>query len=702
MNLKFLLCFFSSLMSNSHSSDLILNIEPKAPQIAKKLKAHGDVRIDNYFWLNDKKNPAVIDYLKLENGYTQTAMRDTQDLQEKLYQEMRQRVKEEDQTVPFKDGNYYYYRRVQKGDEYSIYCRKKDLTGPEEVLINVNQLATGLDFIRVTWPDVHPGEQLISYAVDTKGDRIFNIYFKDLKTGLVLDKKIENVTGDYVWSEAGKILFYTKQDPQTLRADKVYRYDLDRGVSTLVYEEKDEKFEVGLDKSRSNKFIFMTIASTLSTEIRFAPALNPESDFKVFLPRESKHEYTIEDGGTSFIIRTNWDAQNFRIMEASYDATKKSAWKNVIAHDPKVFIEDVDAFKKHLVVSLREKGLIQLMVYKRGANSGETIKFPDPAYIVGMDHNALFDTNLVRYNFESLNRPTSVFDFNVENGQSTLLKEDVVPGYNSELYTSERFFAIARDKTKIPVSLVYKKGFERNGSAPLYIYGYGSYGASSDPYFNPNAVSLLDRGFVYAIAHVRGGSEMGREWYENGKFLKKKNTFTDFIDVTEFLVKEKYAHPKKLYANGGSAGGLLMGAVINMRPDLYRGVVADVPFVDVVTTMLDSSLPLTTGEYEEWGNPNEKNYYKYMLSYSPYDNVKKINYPNLLVTTGLNDSQVSYWEPTKWVAKMRELRSDKSKMLLLKIEMEVGHGGKSGRFEYLRNEAFATAFILKLNNTNAL
>lgn len=702
MNLKFLLCFFSSLMSNSHSSDLILNIEPKAPQIAKKLKAHGDVRIDNYFWLNDKKNPAVIDYLKLENAYTQTAMRDTQELQEKLYQEMRQRVKEEDQTVPFKDGNYYYYRRVQKGDEYSIYCRKKDLTGPEEVLINVNQLATGLDFIRVTWPDVHPGEQLISYAVDTKGDRIFNIYFKDLKTGLVLDKKIENVTGDYVWSEAGKILFYTKQDPQTLRADKVYRYDLDRGVSTLVYEEKDEKFEVGLDKSRSNKFIFMTIASTLSTEIRFAPALNPESDFKVFLPRESKHEYTIEDGGTSFIIRTNWDAQNFRIMEASYDATKKSAWKNVIAHDPKVFIEDVDAFKKHLVVSLREKGLIQLMVYKRGANSGETIKFPDPAYIVGMDHNALFDTNLVRYNFESLNRPTSVFDFNVENGQSTLLKEDVVPGYNSELYTSERFFAIARDKTKIPVSLVYKKGFERNGSAPLYIYGYGSYGASSDPYFNPNAVSLLDRGFVYAIAHVRGGSEMGREWYENGKFLKKKNTFTDFIDVTEFLVKEKYAHPKKLYANGGSAGGLLMGAVINMRPDLYRGVVADVPFVDVVTTMLDSSLPLTTGEYEEWGNPNEKNYYKYMLSYSPYDNVKKINYPNLLVTTGLNDSQVSYWEPTKWVAKMRELRSDKSKMLLLKIEMEVGHGGKSGRFEYLRNEAFATAFILKLNNTNAL
>jgi oligopeptidase B len=625
-------------------------------------------------------------------------MKETLELQEKLYQEMRKRIKEDDQSVPYKKGHYFYYSKVQKGEEYPIHCRKKDLNGDCEILINVNELGVGKDFIRVTQPNIHPNEQLASYAVDTKGDRVFTIYFKDLKSHTVLKQKIENVTSNHVWSETGKILFYAKQDPQTLRSDKIFRYDLDTGVHTLVYEEKDEKFEAEVSKTLSKKFILITSASTLSTEVRFAKATNPNDAFKVFLRREPLHEYSLDDAGDHFLIRTNWKAKNFRIMEAHYDETLKNYWKEVLPFQKDIFIEDFTAFKNHIVVIQRQNGLIQMMILKNGQKNGDYIKFPDPAYVVGLGRNAEFDTNLVRYDFESLNRPTSVFDFNIETKASELLKEDNVPGFDSSHYTSERVFATATDGTKVPVSIVYKKGFKKEGMAPLLVYGYGSYGNSSDPYFNSNIISLLDRGFVYAIAHIRGGSEMGRDWYENGKFLKKKNTFTDFIDVTEFLVKEKYAHPKKLYAIGGSAGGLLMGAIINMRPDLYRGVIAEVPFVDVVTTMLDSSLPLTTGEYEEWGNPNDKEYYKYMLSYSPYDNVKNVDYPNLLVTTGLNDSQVSYWEPSKWVAKLRDMRTDKSKLLLLKIEMEVGHGGKSGRFEYLRNEALNSAFLLKLEN----
>ncbi|MFA6236669.1 MAG: S9 family peptidase [Bacteriovorax sp.] len=696
MNFKFLLSFLFLIVLNAYSSDLILNIEPKAEKIPKKLEIHGDVRIDNYFWLNDKKNEKVIDYLKAENAYTELGMRDTLNLQEKLYQEMRKRIKEEDQSVPYKKGNYFYYSRVQKGDEYPIYCRKKDLKAEEEILINVNELGAGKDFIRVTPPAIHPQEQLAAYGVDTKGDRIFTIYFKDLKTNQLLKQKIENVTSNLEWSQAGKILFYARQDPQTLRSDKIYRFDLDTGIHTLVFEEKDEKFEAYVYKTLSDKFMMIASASTLSSEVRFAPADKPLEPFKIFLKREPKHEYNLDDGGEKFIIRTNWNAKNFRIMEADYNAATKNKWKNLVSHNPKVFFEEVHPFKNHIVIGLREGGLIQMMVLKKGEKKGEYIKFPDPAYLVFLGSNEEFDTDFVRYAFESLNRPMSVFDYNIETGKSALQKEDLVAEYDAAEYISERQFATARDGTKVPVSLVYKKNFKKDGASPLLIYGYGSYGSSSDPYFNRNIVSLMDRGFVYAIAHVRGGSEMGRAWYENGKFFKKKNTFTDFIDVTEYLVKEKYAHPKKLYANGGSAGGLLMGAIVNMRPDLYNGVVAEVPFVDVVTTMLDSSLPLTTGEYEEWGNPNEKKFYKYMLSYSPYDNVKKVDYPNLLVTTGLNDSQVSYFEPTKWVAKMRELRTNKNKMLLLKIEMDVGHGGKSGRFEYLRNEALGYAFLLKL------
>lgn len=671
---------------------------PVAEKIPTKLKKHKDTRIDNYFWMKDKKNPKVIDHLKAENAYTEDVMKDTSDLQEKLYKEMRERVKEDDQSIPFKDGSYNYYSKTLKGQEYSIHYRKKDAPGaPEETVLDLNELAKGFDYINVTYPAFHSNEQLFAYAVDTKGDRVYTIYFKDQSTGKLLDQKIENVTGDLVWAESGRIIFYGKQDPQTLRSDKIYKYDLDTQKSTLVYEEKDEKREVYLIKSLTKKYIMIINQSTLSSEVLYIAADRPESKFKVFLPREKEHLYSIYDGGDRFYIVTNWQAKNFRVMEVALNETSnKKKWKEVIPHSLDVLIESIFVFKDYLVTNERFNGLTQLKVLKRGETKGEYIKFPDPAYWVGFETNIAYDTKSLRYDFGSMNRPYSVYSYDFEKRESSLLKEKEVPNYDSSAYESERVFATASDGAKIPVSIVYKKGLKKDGSAPLFVYGYGSYGMSSDPYFSSNRVSLLERGFVFAIIHTRGGSEMGRHWYEDGKFFKKKNTFTDFITGTEYLIKNNYGSSKLVFANGGSAGGLLMGAIINLRPDLYKGVIADVPFVDVVTTMLDSSLPLTTGEYEEWGNPNQKKYYDYMKSYSPYDNVKAQDYPNLLVTTGLNDSQVSYWEPAKWVAKLREMRTDKSKLLLMKIEMDVGHGGKSGRYEYLRDAAFSYAFILKL------
>jgi oligopeptidase B len=674
---------------------------PKAPiaeKIPTKMEKHADVRVDNYFWMKEKTSEKVLTHLAAENAYTEAMMKDTKDLQETLFQEMKKKIKEDDQSVPVKRGEYFYYTRIQKGQEYPVHCRRlQSMTAKEEVLLDVNELGKGLDFIRVSAPNFHPDQNLYAYSVDTKGDRVFNIYFKDAKTGKLLDKKIENVTSNYTWAESGKVLFYTKQDPQTLRSDKIYRFDLETGVHTLVFDEKDEKFEVYVYKTPSKKFIVVGIGSTLSSEAHYIDADKPSSPFKVFIPREKKHEYSILDGVDRFYIRTNWKAKNFRIMEVGLGDTAKKKWKDVLSHRDDVLIEDFDVFKNHLVISERKNGLTQINVMKRGHKKKTYIQFLDAAYTAYLGQNPEYDVSAVRYVFESLARPSSTFDYNFETGESTLLKEKEVPGYDSSQYLTERIFIKARDGVKVPVSIVYHKGFKKDSSAPLLIYGYGSYGASMDPDFSANLVSLLDRGFVYALAHIRGGSEMGRAWYENGKFLKKKNTFADFIDVTDALVKKKFADPKKLYAMGGSAGGLLMGAVINLRPELYHGVVAQVPFVDVITTMLDSTIPLTTGEYEEWGNPNDLSYYKYMKSYSPYDNVKALNYPNLLVTTGLNDSQVAYWEPSKWVAKLRELRTDSSKLLLMKIEMEVGHGGKSGRFEYLRNEALEYAFLLKLS-----
>ncbi len=695
MNLRFLVLLGAFYFSNVYASGVV---EPKAEMIPHKLEKHGDVRIDNYFWMRDKKNEKVIKYLEAENEYFENAMKDTSELQSTLYKEMRKRVKEEDQSVPYLRNGYYYYTKVKKGKEYPIVCRKKSLEDSEEILLDINELAEGISSIHVTGLSVHPNNELAAYGVDTKGDRIYTIYFKDLKNRKLLEQKIEAVNGSMVWAETGRVLFYVKQDPQTLRSDKVFRYDLDTDTHTLVYEEKDEKFEVDVDKTLSKKFIMIMSASTLSSEFRFIPATNPMLPFKLFQKRKPKLEYSLEDGGDRFIIRTNLNAKNFKVMEAGYNATNVNQWRDLIAHKPNFFIEELLVFHNYIVMGGRQNGLTQLMVFDRKTKKSEQIKFLDPAYVVSFAANADFESHLVRYNFESLKRPMSTFDYDIEAKTSKLLKVDPVEGFEPDQYTAKRIFVKARDGAQIPVSIVYKNNFKQDGTNPLLVYGYGSYGMSSDPNFDSNVVSLLDRGFVYAIAHIRGGSEMGRAWYENGKFLKKKNSFTDFIDVTEFLKREKYGDPKKFYASGASAGGLLMGAVLNLRPDLFNGVLAQVPFVDVVTTMLDSTLPLTTGEYEEWGNPNELKYYKYMLSYSPYDNVKNVSYPNILVRTGLNDSQVSYWEPSKWVAKMREKRTDKNRLLIMNVEMDTGHGGRSGRFEYLKTEAANYAFFLKLEN----
>ncbi|MFN8369520.1 MAG: S9 family peptidase [Bacteriovoracaceae bacterium] len=696
MNLRLLIFSVIFFFSNLYADAVI---EPKAEMIPTKLEKHGDVRIDNYFWMKDKKNEKVIDYLKAENSYFKNVMDDTTELQEKLYSEMRKRVKEEDQSVPYKKNGYFYYSKVKKGQEYPILYRKQDVNdAEEEVLLNINELAEGFSSVHVSRLNVHSNNELASYGLDTKGDRIYTIYFKDLKNKQILNQTIPDVTSSQVWAESGRVLFYVKQDAQTLRANQVFSYNLDTGVHTLIYEEKDEKFEVDIYKTLSKKFIMIYSASTLSSEVRFIPADKPTLPFKLFQKRKPNLEYSLDDGGSSFIIRTNLNAKNFKVMEASYNATNVNQWRDIIAHKTNVFIEELEVMHDYLIINSRQNGLMQLMVYNRKTRKSDFVKFLDPAYVVSLGTNAEFDSHLVRYHFESLKRPMSVFDYDMNTQKSTLLKVDEVEGFDPDQYVSKRLFVKAKDSALIPVSIVYKNNFKQDGSNPLLIYGYGSYGMSSDPNFDANVISLLDRGFVYAIAHVRGGAEMGRAWYEDGKFLKKKNTFTDFITVTEFLSREKYGNPKKLYAIGGSAGGLLMGAILNMRPDLYNGVIALVPFVDVVTTMLDSTLPLTTGEYEEWGNPNNLKYYKYMLSYSPYDNVKNANYPNILVRTGLNDSQVSYWEPSKWVAKLREKRTDKSKLLIMNIEMDVGHGGKSGRFEYLKTEAANYSFLLKLEN----
>lgn len=661
-----------------------------------RLEKHGDIRQDDYYWLKERENPKVISYLKAENDYTDRVMAPVKDLEAKLFTELKSRVKEDESSVPVKSHGYYYYGRYEIGQQYPLYARKKgSLDAKEEMLLNVPELAKGHSFYQSTGPMMSPNQNIMAYAVDTVGRRFFTVYFKDLKTGKMLLDKISDVSPNLVWSSDNETVFYTQQHPETLRTEKVFRYSLKTHKSEEVYFEKDETYSVHVYKSLSEKFIYIASYSTLTTEVQYLPANKPFEKFKVFNKRKRGHEYSVGDGDNAFYIVTNNKAKNFKLMTTDLAHTEEKNWKEVIGHREDTYLQDVTVFKHYLVLEERKNGLTQLHITDRHGGSSYYIPFADQSFMAGVGDNREYDTDTLRFEYESMRLPPSVFDINLVSHKQELKKTHEVPNYNPENYRTERIFITARDGVKVPVSLIMKKDYHKDGSAPLLIYGYGSYGANMDPWFSSDVFSLVDRGFVFARAHIRGGSEMGRDWYDTGRTLHKKNTFFDFIDATDALVKERYAHPKKLYAMGGSAGGLLMGAVMNLRPELYHGVVAQVPFVDVITTMLDDSIPLTTGEYDEWGNPNEKQYYDYIKTYSPYDNVVDAKYPNVLVTTGLHDSQVQYWEPAKWVPKLREHNKGNS-VILLKTDMDAGHGGASGRFDQLKETATEYAFILML------
>ncbi|MCS7005183.1 MAG: S9 family peptidase [Cytophagales bacterium] len=672
---------------------------PLAKRIPKILEKHGHTRIDDFYWLNERDNPEVIAYLKAENEYAEKVLSHTKKLQEQLYEEMKARIKEDDESVPFRLGNYYYYYRYEVGKEYPIHCRKKEsLEGKEEILLDVNEIAKGHKYCVVTSLTVSTNENLLAFAVDTVGRRIFSIRFKNLRTGEILPYQIEHTTGNVVWANDNQTVFYTVQDKQTLRSYRVYRHILGSAPSedVLVYEEQDDAFYVSVNKSKSRQYIFIISNATLSSEVRYFSADDPTSQPVLFHPREPEHEYAVYHYKDKFYIHTNWQAQNFRLMETSINNTDKSKWKEVIPHRKDTLLESVEIFENYLVLEERTRALSYFRVRRWEDSSEYYIPFNEQVYSISMGNNPEFQTDLFRFTYNSLTTPPSVYDYNMKTQTRELKKRlEILGGYNPEEYYAERLWATAPDGVQVPISLVYKKGTLLDGSAPLYLTGYGAYGISYDPYFSSARISLLNRGFIFAIAHVRGGQELGRQWYEDGKLFKKKNTFTDFIACAETLINKRYTSPAKLCINGGSAGGLLVGAVINMRPELFKACIADVPFVDVVTTMLDESIPLTTGEYDEWGNPNEKSYYEYMLSYSPYDNVRPQNYPHLLVNAALHDSQVQYWEPAKWVAKLRITKTDNN-MLLLYTNMEAGHSGVSGRFAPLKEVAMEYAFLFEV------
>lgn len=684
---------------------------PVAKKISETITTHGHSRIDDYFWMRlsdeqkEAKNPDpqtkdVLNYLKEENDYLKAVMKSTEGFQEKLYTEITARIKQDDVSVPVKKRGYSYYTRFEKGQDYELHCRKADKKGAkEEVLLNGPEMGKGKSYFSIGGASVSTNNNLLVYGVDFVSRRQYTLHFKDLSTGKVLKDKIENTTGSAIWANDNKTIFYTKNDPVTLRSYRIFKHVLgtDQSTDELVFEEKDETFNCFVFKSKSEQYIMIGSSQTLATEYRFLDANNPSGEWKIVQPRERDHEYHVEHYGDQFYIVTNWKAKNFRLMKTAVGSTDKAHWQEVIAARKAVMIEEIEIFKDYLVVTERKDGLTNLRVIRWDDWSEHYIRFDDPAYSVYEHSNVEFDTKMLRFSYTSLTTPNSVYDYDMSSKKRTLLKQQEVMDKNfaPDKYTSERLYATAQDGVKIPISLVYKKGTKLNPDTPLLLYGYGSYGANMDPYFSSVRLSLLDRGFVFAIAHIRGGQEMGREWYEDGKLLKKKNTFTDFIDCGNYLVSKNYTSSDHLYAQGGSAGGLLMGAVVNMAPDLWNGVLAAVPFVDVVSTMLDESIPLTTGEFDEWGNPKDKVYYDYMLSYSPYDNVKAQDYPNMLVTTGYWDSQVQYWEPAKWVAKLRTLKTDDNRLLLY-CNMDVGHGGASGRFSRYKEVAMEYAFLLDL------
>jgi oligopeptidase B len=697
---------FSSILFSCSTQPVI-----KAPVADKIPHELFNKRNDNYFWMrltDEQKNAAkpddqttkVLDYLNRENDYSKEILKNTVGLQKTLYDEITGRIKKDDESVPYLKNGYFYYNKYTAGGEYPVYFRKKGtLSAAEETLLDVNKLASGKSYCSVSGLSVSRDNKILAYGIDYVSRRRYTLNFMDIQSGSLMSDKIENTTGQSVWAADNKTVFYVTKDKETLRSSKIFKHRIGTGADKdiLVYNEADETYSVDLSETKSQKYILINSTQTLASETRYTDASKPDAELKVFEPRAKNHEYSIDHVGNEFYIRTNSDdATNFKLMKTAEGKTEKANWKEVIPHRSDVLLESFELFDNWLVVQERIKGLNNLSVIKRTDGSRHSIEFGEEAYTAGINVNPNLNTDILRYSYSSLTTPNSVIDYNMVTKEKRVMKEDtILGGFDKKNYESKRLWARAADGTMVPVSIVYKKGFVQDGKAPLLLYAYGSYGISTDPGFRSTILSLLDRGFVYGLAHIRGGSEMGRSWYEDGKLLKKKNTFTDFNDCAQYLVNEKYTNSNNLYAMGGSAGGLLMGAILNMRPDLYKGVIAAVPFVDVVTTMLDETIPLTTSEWDEWGDPRKPVYYNYMLSYSPYDQVRQTDYPNILVTTGYWDSQVQYWEPAKWVAKLRDMKTDKNK-LVMDCNMSAGHGGASGRFERYRITALEYAFILDL------
>ena len=676
-------------------------LPPIAKVIPKKLKKHNNIRIDNYFWLNDRENPEVIDYLNKENDYYSQQTAHTKDFQNELFEEMKSRIKEDDESVPYFYNEYFYITRFEKGQDYPIYSRKKmSLTANEEILLDCNILAKDKPFFELGTISISPNNKLAIFSSDIVGRRNYTIQIKNLETNKILSDKIKNVTGSAVWANDNTTIFYSSQDQVTLRSDKIFRHKLgDKQVSDeLIYTEKDETFSVDIAKSKSNKYLAIESESTLTTEYQILNADTPNEKFKIFQKRVRGLEYDINHYNDSFFILTNYnDAENFKVMKTHENKTSKKNWIEVIAHRKDVLVEDIEIFKDYLVIEERENGLVKIRIIPNNGQPEYYLPFESETYSAYTGTNVDFDTDILRYSYQSLATPSSVIDFDMKTKVKIIKKEQQVLGDNFDKnnYKEERIWAIANDGIKVPISLIYHKKTIKNGKNPLLQYAYGSYGYPIDCSFSSTRLSLLDRGFIFAISHIRGGEDLGRNWYETGKLLEKKNTFTDFVACSKFLISEKYTSAQNLYAEGGSAGGLLMGVIANTNPELYNGIIAQVAFVDVVTTMLDDTIPLTTGEYDEWGNPNKKEFYDYMLSYSPYDNLKSQDYPNMYVSTGLHDSQVQYWEPAKWVAKLRTLKTNNNQ-LFLDTNMDAGHGGASGRFEALKELAKEFAFLLDL------
>ncbi|MFV8376063.1 S9 family peptidase [Flavobacterium sp. LB1P71] len=678
------------------------NIQPPVAKIIPKtLENLGDSRVDNYFWLNDRENPEVIDYLNKENEYYHKMTDHTKEFQKELFEEMKGRIKEDDESVPYLYNGYYYITRFETGKDYPIYSRKKEsLSAKEEIMFDCNELAKGQSYFQLGGLSISPDNKLAVFSTDTIGRRIYTIQVKSLETNQILEDKIEKVTGTAVWANDNKTIFYSSQDEVTLRSDKVFKHKLGskQADDVLVYFEKDDTYNVEVAKSKSRKYLAIESGSTLTTEYRILNADNPDGKFEIFQKRIRGVEYSINHYKDSFYILTNKDdAENFKLMKTLETSTSQENWTEVIAHREDVLLEDIEIFANYLVVEERSNGLNKIRIMPWNGEGEYYLPFESETYTAYTTTNVDFETEILRYGYQSMTTPSSVIDFNMTTKEKEVKKEQQVLGgkFDKNNYKEERVWATAKDGTKIPISMVYRKELKKDGHNPLLQYAYGSYGHSMDATFSSTRLTLLDRGFIFAIAHIRGGEDLGRQWYEDGKLLKKKNTFTDFIDCSKFLIDQKYTSPEHLYAEGGSAGGLLMGVVVNLAPELYHGIIAQVPFVDVITTMLDDSIPLTTGEYDEWGNPNKKKYYKYILSYSPYDNIKKQNYPNMYVSTGLHDSQVQYWEPAKWVAKLRTIKTD-ANVLYLDTNMDAGHGGASGRFEAIKELAKEFSFLLDL------